>query len=119
MAANIATLEDLENIKAELIEEMRRLMGSAAQSAPTGQWLKSQQVRRLLSISSGTLQHLRLTGVLPFTKIGGVIYYDYEDLKAMIQSRKSNIPKLVRRQKNIKSPTTDFNYPGSGGQVNP
>ncbi len=112
MAANIATIEDLENIKAELIEEMRRLISGSAPVAPR-QWMKSPEVRRLLSISTGTLQHLRVTGVLPFTKIGGVIYYAYDDIKAMIESRKSNAPKPGRKQKIIKPSAAGETYPAN------
>ncbi|WP_421878262.1 helix-turn-helix domain-containing protein [Marinoscillum sp.] len=35
-------------------------------------------------MSPGTLQNLRINGTLPFTKIGGVIYYDYQDIHKML-----------------------------------
>jgi hypothetical protein len=44
------------------------------QEQPT-QWLKSSEVRKLLKISSGTLQNLRINGTLNFYKIGGILYY--------------------------------------------
>uniref|UniRef100_UPI00404892CE helix-turn-helix domain-containing protein n=1 Tax=Roseivirga sp. TaxID=1964215 RepID=UPI00404892CE len=50
--------------------------------------MKSYEVRKLLDISPGTLQNLRVNGTLPFTKIGGVIYYDYTDIQSMLQSNK-------------------------------
>uniref|UniRef100_UPI004047A37D helix-turn-helix domain-containing protein n=1 Tax=Roseivirga sp. TaxID=1964215 RepID=UPI004047A37D len=55
---------------------------------PSKKWLKSYEVRKLLDISPGTLQNLRVNGTLPFTKIGGVIYYDYTDIQSMLQSNK-------------------------------
>ncbi|MFZ2284508.1 MAG: helix-turn-helix domain-containing protein, partial [Lutibacter sp.] len=36
--------------------------------------------KKLLGISTGTLQNLRINGTLPYTKMGGVIYYDYEKI---------------------------------------
>jgi isocitrate dehydrogenase kinase/phosphatase len=42
-------------------------------------------VRKLLGISPGTLQNLRINGTLPYTKIGGVLFYDYEEIKLMIE----------------------------------
>jgi hypothetical protein len=42
----------------------------------------------MLSISPGTLQNLRINGMLPFTKIGGVIFYEYEDVKKMLEDHK-------------------------------
>ena len=89
MAANIITPEDLQSFKKELIEELRNLL-SQRHTTPVRKWLKSHEVRRLLTISPGTLQHLRVKGTLPFTKIGGVIYYDYEDIQKMLQEHKNN-----------------------------
>lgn len=89
MAANIVTLEDLQNFKQELLTEMHKIL-SQRQTTPVRKWLKSHEVRRLLTLSQGTLQHLRATGRLPFTKIGRVIFYDYEDIQKMIEKNKSN-----------------------------
>jgi hypothetical protein len=89
MAANIITPEDLQSFKKELIEEFKNLL-SQRHTTPARKWLKSHEVRRLLTISPGTLQHLRVNGTLPFTKIGGVIYYDYEDIQKMLQEHKNN-----------------------------
>ena len=98
MAANIPTLEDLQNFKQELLTEIERLL-SQRQTAPARKWLKSNEVRRLLLVSPGTLQNLRVNGTLPFTKIGGVIFYDYDDIQKMIEENKRN-PHLVQRKSN-------------------
>lgn len=87
MAANIVTLEDLQSFKKELIEELKNVLAQR-HTTPARRWLKSHEVRRLLTISPGTLQNLRVNGSLPFTKIGGVIYYDYEDIQNMLQEHK-------------------------------
>jgi hypothetical protein len=55
---------------------------------PAQKWLKSNQVRKMLLVSPGTLQNLRINGTLPYTKIGGVIFYDYEDIKKMLEKHK-------------------------------
>lgn len=89
MVANIVTLEDLQSFKKELIEELRNML-SQRQTTPLRRWLKSHEVRRILTISPGTLQNLRVNGSLPFTKIGGVIYYDYEDIQKMLLEHKQN-----------------------------
>jgi hypothetical protein len=44
----------------------------------------------MLNISHGTIHTLRVNGTLPFTKIGNIIYYDEEDIKKMLESRKAN-----------------------------
>ena len=98
MAATIITPEDLQNFKQELLTEIQNLL-SQRQTAPARKWLKSNEVRRLLLVSPGTLQNLRVNGTLPFTKIGGVIFYDYDDIQKMIEEHKRN-PHLVRRKSN-------------------
>ncbi|WP_423212698.1 helix-turn-helix domain-containing protein [Myroides odoratimimus] len=50
------------------------------------QWIKSYEVRKLLGISPGTLQNMRLNGTIPFKKIGGLIFYRYEDIIKMMES---------------------------------
>lgn len=51
----------------------------------TAQWLKSSEVRKLLKISPGTLQNLRINGTLHYTRVGGIIYYKYDDIKKLLE----------------------------------
>lgn len=90
MAATILTLDDLHEFKQELLEEIKVIL-SERQVGTTTRWLKSHQVRRMLTISPGTLQHLRINGTLPFTKIGGVLFYDAQDIENMLRQRKQNV----------------------------
>ena len=74
MLAEVITIDDLRQFKAELLDDLRNLL--TEHNAPQQKkWLKSAEVRKLLNISPGTLQNLRVNGTLSFTKIGGVIYY--------------------------------------------
>ncbi|MEP0938185.1 MAG: helix-turn-helix domain-containing protein [Ekhidna sp.] len=88
MAATIITTEDLREFKLELIDEIRQLLSN--DNTNSKQWLRSTELRKLLKISPGTLQNLRVNGTIPYTKIGGVIYYDYEDILKMIEDNKFN-----------------------------
>ena len=81
------TTDDLYEFKEELMEDLKKLL-KAYSSQPGRRWLKSQQVRKLLGNSAGTLQHLRVTGILPYVKIGGMYYYDYEDIQNMLRQHK-------------------------------
>jgi len=90
MAATIITTEDLQEFKHELLEDIKAIINDQSGFAPK-KWLKSPEVRDFLSISPGTLQNLRINGTLPYTKVGGVIYYDYEEiLKIMEENRIHN-----------------------------
>lgn len=86
MAVEIITKDDLMRFKRDLLTELHELIKEKTQEQP--QWIKSPQVRKLLNISPGTLQNLRINGTLPYTKVGGVIYYSMADLEKVMQSRK-------------------------------
>jgi hypothetical protein len=77
------TREDLKQFKSELLDEIRQIMKPGP--GQSKQWLKSVDVRRLLNISPGTLQNLRINGTLRFTKIGGMMYYKLEDIHKLLE----------------------------------
>lgn len=83
----LATVEDLQLLKQEILGEIRSLFKSN-NIQPVKKWLKSHEVRKILNISSGTLQALRVKGTLPYTRIGGVIYYEYGDIQSMLDTAK-------------------------------
>lgn len=83
-AIDILTREDLTRFKNELLNDIKELIKPAASTNPK-QWLKSQDVRRLLNISPGTLQNLRINGTLRFTKIGTILYYKLDDINALLE----------------------------------
>jgi hypothetical protein len=47
-------------------------------------WLDNQQACIRLSASKRTLQNLRDSGVLPFTKIGAKVFYKPDDIEKML-----------------------------------
>jgi hypothetical protein len=87
MPAQILTTDDLREFKVELIDEIGKLLRQNG-IQPLKKWLKSREVRKLLNISPGTLQTMRVYGTLTFSKIGGVIYYEYDDIQKMIEDNK-------------------------------
>ena len=71
MNVDIITRDDLEKFKKELLEEIHKFQQyPRKQGQEESIWLKSYEVRKLLSISAGTLQNLRINGTLPYNKIG-------------------------------------------------
>lgn len=64
------------------------LAKSAGYSLSSRPYLQASDVRKMLGISPGTLQHLRVTGQLPFTKIGGKTFYQAEDIQKMMEGNK-------------------------------
>ena len=82
----LLSLNDLNDFKKQLLFEIKSLMKEYG-GQPTKKWLKSKDVRKFLNISPGTLQNLRVNGTLPFTKIGGMIYYDAENIRHVMESK--------------------------------
>ena len=85
----ILTQSDLLEFKEDILQEFKRIIKECVSGQPGKKWLKSAEVKKLLGISHGFLQSLRDSGVLPFTKIGGSIYYDYEDITFMMSANKT------------------------------
>lgn len=81
------TKEDLEQFKQELFYELRRPGQKLHKTSEQKEWLKSYEVRKLLSISPGTLQGLRDNGKLKFNKVGGLMFYKYDDVIALVEGK--------------------------------
>lgn len=84
MDIDIITKQDLHSFRKELMQELK-LLFSKAMPAKQKQWLKSAEVRKLLKISPGTLQNLRINGTLRFSRVGSIIYYPYEDIERILE----------------------------------
>ncbi len=79
----LITINDLETFRDDLLNRIKELI-SGSSGIQGKKWLKSLEVRKLLNISPGTLQTLRVNGTLPFTKMGGTVYYDNEDIQKVL-----------------------------------
>ena len=85
MPTEIVTTDDLREFKLDLVNEIKKILDEY-HGLPTKKWLKSDEVKRLLGISSSTLQNLRVRGMLPYTKLGGVIFYESEKIQKALQN---------------------------------
>ena len=87
MPANIITTDDLREFKMELLDDIKQLL-TRQSSGKLKKYLKSSEVMDLLQISPGTLQNLRINGTLPYTKVGGIIYYDAEEIQNVMEEHR-------------------------------
>lgn len=87
MTVAIVTKEDLEEFKIDLLNEIKKIIQSA-ESTYSKKWLKSKEITKLLNISPGTLQNLRINGTLTYTKIGGTFYYENSDIEKLLKTNK-------------------------------
>lgn len=77
------TKEDLRQFGMLLIGTIRKMVeGSKTVSEDhvEVEWLKARVVRKMLDISPGSLQNLRITGKVRFKKVLGSYYYNKDDL---------------------------------------
>lgn len=87
MPTSIITTEDLYDFKLELLEDIKQLLQSQ-NGSPSKKWLKSPEVMKLLGISPGTLQNMRINGTIPYTKVGGILYYDYHEIMSVLENNR-------------------------------
>ena len=88
MGETVATLADLDRMKAEIIQAFKDATQTRAQTGK--KWLRSKEVRELLNLSSTTLQTMRIKGDIPYTKIGGIIYYPADEIQTILNKNLQN-----------------------------
>lgn len=76
------TKDDLRQFGMLLLDEMRALLAvnSVSEKGAEAEWIKTRAVRKLLDISAGTLQNIRVTGKIRYKKVLGSYYYNKADL---------------------------------------
>lgn len=84
MAIEILTKNDLIEFRQFLLQDIKEIFKT--KNTQQKQWLKSSEVRKLLNISAGTLQTLRINRTISYTKIGGIIYYGHQDILKVLES---------------------------------
>jgi DNA-directed RNA polymerase subunit F len=83
MNVELITKEDLKEFKSDLLNELKNMLQAGQRQ--NKQWLKSNEVRKLLKISPGTLQNLRINGTLRYSKMGSIMYYKLEDINKILE----------------------------------
>ena len=82
---DLITKADLEQLKTEIKDVIVSLIDDKLSK---NKWLKSNEVQKMLGVSNSTVRSLRLKGVLPHSKIGGSIYYNYLDIINVLEENK-------------------------------
>lgn len=86
----IITNQDLQSFKEELMFDFDQLLEKKFNTIPSSQfeWLRSKAIRKMMDISPGTLQNLRVSGNIRFKKIMGSYYYNKLDLLKLFDDEK-------------------------------
>lgn len=84
MSIKIITKEDLQHFRLRLLNDIRDSLNTKKDIQKD--WLKGSEVRQLLKGSHGTLQNLRITGRLSYSKVGGTYYYRQQDIMKIFEN---------------------------------
>lgn len=85
MAVEIVTKEDFELFRVQLLDEIKRLIRPEVQNK---RWLRSREVRKLLKVSAGTLQNLRVNNTLHPVQLPNsrILFYDAEEVENLLRA---------------------------------
>jgi len=85
--SQLITVKDLEEFRMKMLMDIKMMLeGHLNKTAK--RWLISYEVKKMLGISAGTLQTLRNNGKIPFTRMGGLIYYDAAEIDQILTNQK-------------------------------
>ena len=85
------TKDDLRQFGLLLVEQFKQIIENNKNKEEGGlnpEWLKSRVVRKLMDMSSASLQNLRITGKVRFKKVLGSYYYSKSDLMNLFNNEK-------------------------------
>ena len=86
MMNDSVTKDDLRQFGLLLLNDIRKIIDESQTSEKESldpEWLKSRVVRKLMDMSAGSLQNLRVTGKIRFKKVLGSYYYNKTDLRKL------------------------------------
>ena len=84
------TKDDLSQFGLLLVEQFKKIVEKNQNKEEGGlnpEWLKSRVVRKLMDMSSASLQNLRITGKVRFKKVLGSYYYSKSDLMNLFSDK--------------------------------
>ena len=74
------------------LKKVLNVINALSKSSPlTEQWLDNQDISNLLHVSKRTLQNYRDNGIIPFSQIGGKIYYKASDVEKLLLKHYVNV----------------------------
>ncbi|MDH7459800.1 helix-turn-helix domain-containing protein [Chitinophagaceae bacterium 26-R-25] len=85
-ASQLVTIDDLQELRKNIVGDLLAALKPSLQQ-PMKKWLKSHEVRKMLKISLGTLQTLKNNGTIKYSKIGGVHFFDLEEIQKMLGAK--------------------------------
>ena len=87
MTLNIVTFEDLDRLRKELVEEIKKLL-VIHEKAP--RLIKGRAVCKMLNMSPGKLKAMRDKKKIEYVVLGHAILYEFKHILDLIEKNKKN-----------------------------
>jgi len=71
-------------------QRLESLKEQSYESDTAEKWLKSKEIKQFLGISESGLQKLRRDGVLPYSRLGGIYFYNLRDVIKLLNANRRN-----------------------------
>ncbi|MFC2080880.1 helix-turn-helix domain-containing protein [Bacteroidota bacterium] len=84
----LLTRKDLYDLEAKIMDKLNKL---SEKDDNRKKWYRTADLIKILNLSASSIQSLRTSGTLPFSKVGGTLFYDPNDVKEMITKNKKSI----------------------------
>lgn len=77
-------LHQISKLISEINNRLKRLEERLGNRPANSDWIDCQSVCQMLSVSKRTLDHYREQGLLPYSKIGGKVFYRKSDIEGFL-----------------------------------
>jgi len=85
---NVVTENDLKHFRLQLLNDIRQIVDEKLNTMASplmSDWIKAGRARKLLDMSPGSLQNLRISGKIRFKKVRGSYYYNLKDINNLFK----------------------------------
>ena len=91
----LPTVSYLQEMEKRILNKIEDLETEKKSKLPL--WVKSARMCTLMdNISPNKLKEMRLKGEIPYTKIGGICFYNLEEVKQAFRSRNSEMLSKIK-----------------------
>lgn len=71
----------------DILERIESLLTHHEKSS-NKKWLRTKETAKYLNISTTQVHELKRNGILPFSKIGGTLYFKKQDIDQLLEANK-------------------------------
>ena len=89
----LLTRKDLFEVEERISKKLDQLKN---QDYGTMKWLRTSDVSKMLGLSPSSIQSLRISGILPFSKVNGTLFYKPKDVEEMVNEGSTKVKSFIK-----------------------